>query len=322
MIVRKIIVLAFSLIALTGTAAILWGQDGKAIRVETNLVNVDVAVRDEKGDFVENITKDQFDIFDNNSKRQIEYFSSGDAPVSFGIICDLHPTTNERTTAVLEALRQFGRELRTEDNLFVTVFDRRGSFTSDFVPTVGQVTTNLTGISAVPNSLYDAIYASAARLRTSKNLKRTLLVITDSADDHSRHSFSDLVDEFKKFDVQIYAVIWDQSRQVSYTDVIRDGIPRTKVSSDATSLDRVAMLELTLRNGGTSYTPTVQNARELYRIFSQIGFEMRKQYSLGFYPEANDGRQHQLKIIFRPTGRIGKGTVLSYRPSYQSPANR
>jgi len=44
-----------------------------------------------------------------------------------------------------------------------------------------------------PTSLYDAIYLAEEKLRASKNLKRTLLVISDSADHNSRHSFSLLI---------------------------------------------------------------------------------------------------------------------------------
>ena len=145
------------------------------------------------------------------------------------------------------------------------------------------------------------------------------MIITDSADHHSKHSLSELESEFKSFDVQIYAVIWDEAEQFSYSDIIRDGRRRRDISSDATSLDRVAMLGLTLKNNGTSQTPTVQNAQELYRIYSQIGFEMRQQYTIGFYPETNDGKRHQLKIVLRPADKKIKGLTMSYRLSYQSP---
>lgn len=298
----------------------VFAQDEKPLRVETNLVNVNVSVRDGKGNFVENLRKDRFDVFDNNVKQQIEYFSAEDAPVSFGIVYDLHPTTDERTIAVLESLRQFSRELRPADDFFVTVFNERGSLTLDFVPTTEQVTKNSAGKFGEPNSLYDAIYAAGDKIRQSKNLKRTLLIITDSADHHSKHSFAELESKFKSFDVQIYAVIWDEAEQFSYSDIIREGgRRRSSISRDATTLDRVAMLGLTLKNNGTSQTPTVQNAQELYRIYSQIGFEMRKQYTLGFYPETVDGKQHQLKIVLRPADRKIKGLVMSYRLSYQSP---
>ena len=89
--------------------------------------------------------------------------------------------------------------------------------------------------------MYDAIYAAGDKIRQSKNLKRTLLVITDGADHRSKNSESTIENEFKTFDAQIYAVIWDEAEQFSYADLIREAgnIRRRKVSSDATTLDRV-----------------------------------------------------------------------------------
>ena len=82
-------------------------QDEEQIRVETNLVTVNVAIRDQQGKPVKGLRQEQFEIFDNKTKQQISHFSAEDAPVSFGIVYDMHPTTVERTTAVLESLRAF-----------------------------------------------------------------------------------------------------------------------------------------------------------------------------------------------------------------------
>ena len=82
------------------------------------------------------------------------------------------------------------------------------------------------------------------------------------------------------------------------------------------------MLELTLKNGGTSQTPTIQNAQELYEIFNQIASEMRKQYTLGFYPETLDNKQHQLKIVLHSNEKKSKKWALSYRLSYQIQLNK
>ena len=314
------ILLSACLIGIIGVT--VFAQDEKPLRVETNLVSINVAVTDEKGNFVENLTKDQFDIFDNKIKQQIEYFKAKDTPVSFGIVYDLHPTTTERTTAVLESLRQFTKNLHPTDDFFVTVFNERGSLTLDFVPTEEQVRVNLAGKFSEPNSLYDAIYAAGSKIRTSKNLKRTLLIITDSADHHSKRSFSELENEFKSFDVQIYAVIWDETKAFSYSDVNKGRKQRRYSSSDATTFDRVAMLELTLKNGGNSQTPTIQNAQELYEIFNQIASEMRKQYTIGFYPETLDNKQHQLKIVLHSNEKKSKRWALSYRLGYQIQLNK
>ena len=293
-------------------------QDETPIRVETNLVNINVAIKDKKGDFVEGLQKENFEIFDNNIKQEIEYFSAEDAPVSFGIVYDMHPTTEQRTTAVLESLREFAKKLNANDDIFSIVFNKRGSLVTDFIPTVEQLNTNLSGKYREPNALYDAIYLATEKIRESRNLKRVLLVITDSADHQSEHRFGDIVKQMKNLDTQIYAILWDEADDWKYTDITRNGRTRTRVSSDASGLDRAALQELALRTGGTMRSPTVHNARELFRIYNQIAFETRKQYTLGFYPASVDGEWHDLRINLLSVNDRKK-MVLTYRQVYQSP---
>ncbi len=296
-------------------------QDDEPLRVNTDLVNLSVAVVDAKGNAVENLQPDQFEIFDNGKKQKIEYFSAGNAPVSFGIVYDMHPTTAERTTAVLESLREFAEGLSGNDDIFSLVFNNRGSLMTDFIPTVEQLNTNLSGKYSDPNALYDAIYLATEKIGKSRNYRRILLVITDSTDHYSEHKFGDILKQLKTLDTQIYAVLWDEAAEWRFTDITRNGSPRTKVSSDASGFDRATLQELAMRTGGTMRSPTVHNAQELFRIYNQIAFETRKQYTLGFYPETVDGKWHELRINLRSVENRKK-MVLTYRLGYQSPSPR
>jgi Ca-activated chloride channel family protein len=296
----------------------VFGQDETPVRVETNLVNLNVAIKDKNNDFVEGLNKENFEIFDNNIKQELEYFSAENAPVSYGIVYDMHPTTDERTNAVLESLREFAKKLNANDDIFSIVFNKRGSLITDFIPTAEQLNTNLSGKFREPNALYDAIFLATEKIRESRNYKRVILVITDSADHQSEHRFGDIVKQLKNLDAQIYAVLWDEADDWKYADITRNGQTRTRVSSDASGLDRAALQELSLRTGGTMRSPTVHNAQELFRIYNQIAFETRKQYTLGFYPKTVDGEWHDLRINLLSV-KDRKKMILTYRLGYQSP---
>ncbi len=296
----------------------LSAQD-ETIRIETDLVNVSVTVLDKNGDFIKGLTNENFEIFDNGIKQKIEYFSAEDAGVSYGIVYDMHPTTDERTQAVLESLREFTNGLRDRDDFFTLVFSQTGSLILDFVPTAGQINTHLSGKFRQPNALYDAIYLATDKIRERRNLKKVLLIITDSADHNSEHRFNDILGNLKTLDTQVYAVVWDASEQWNYADITRNGITRkNRVSSDASGLDRAALAELAFRTGGTMQSPTVQNAGELFKIYTQISQEAQKMYSIGFYPERSDGKWHELVVKLRSVKKSRK-PVLTYRPGYQSP---
>ncbi len=292
------------------------------IRVGTDLVTINIAVTDSKGKPVTGLKKEQFEIFDNKTKQQISHFSAEEAPVVFGIVYDMHPTTAERMTAVLDSLRTFTKNLKEEDPFFLTAFNHYGSLNVEFIPTAEQIEKNLSmpAKTREPNSLYDAIYAAADKLRESTSLKRTILVISDSADHNSRHSFSDISRQLKNLDVQVYAVIFDESEMWGYSDISSSmEPPRRRVSSDATKLDRVALEELTMKSGGSSRFPVTQNSVELFNIYQQIAAEMRNFYTLSFYPTNSDGKWHELKVGFRLIEGSNR-FAMTYRSGYQSPA--
>lgn len=296
----------------------VFGQDEKPIRIETNLVNINVAISGKNGRHVAGLNKENFEVFDNGIKQKLEYFSAEEAPISFGIVYDMHPTTAERTKAVLESLREFTKGLSRKDDFFTLVFNKRGSLLVDFVPTAEQLDTHLSGRYREPNALYDAIYLAMEKMRERRNVKRVLLVITDSADHNSEHRFSDIQKQLKTLDAQVYTVLWDETERWEYTDLTKNGESRTRVSSDATSLSRAALQELALRTGGTVRSPTVQDANELFKIYTQVAREMRQQYTLGFYPEQIDGEWHDLIVKLRSVKNT-KGMALTYRSGYLSP---
>ena len=290
----------------------------ETIRVETDLVTVNVAVMDKQGKFVRDLRQEQFEIFDNRAKQQIAYFSAEKSPVTYGIVYDMHPTTSERMTAVLDSLGAFTKNLPDEDRFFLTAFNHYGSLNLDFIPTVEQIEKNLPFDSKTrePNSLYDAIYAAANKMRESRSQKKTILIISDGADHNSRHSFSDLRNQLKTLDVQIYAVIFDEREIWAYSDITPGG-RRKRISNDASPLDRVAIQELTLKSGGSARFPTTERGQELYKIYQQIASEMRRFYTLSFYPvEAADGKWHELKIGLRSV-KGSKEFALTYRQGYQ-----
>jgi hypothetical protein len=108
-----------------------------------------------------------------------------------------------------------------------------------------------------------------------------------------------IIKQLKTLDAQIYAILWDEAEDWRFRDITRNGEQRTKVSSNASSFERIDLQSLAIRTGGTMTSPTIQNAAELFRIYNQITLETRCQYTLGFYPETADGKWHELKINLR-----------------------
>lgn len=309
-----------TIVLLTAFSANIFAQDDP-IRIETNLVTVNVAITDNKGNYIKGLKREDFEVYDNRVKQEIENFSAEEAPVSFGIVYDLHPTTDERTGNVLEALRQFTKDLKPKDNFFVTVFNERGSLTTEFVPTGEQINANLTDARpSTPNSLYDAIFAASDKIRGQRNSKQVLLVLTDGEDKSSDHSLKELRLRLRSLNLPVYTVAFsnDNRRFFGYSDLYRNQGRQTLAATETYELDRAALAEISKSSGGKTFERQIVNRIYLNAIFKKILTEVESQYVLGFYPEEADGKWHKLRVSVKPTA--GKKYKLSNRKGYQSPA--
>ena len=293
-------------------------NEAETIRVDTNLVLVNVVVRDKDGQLVRGLKLEQFELFDGDVKLPIEGFSAEEAPISIGIIYDMHPTTDDRTKAVIDSLRQFRASLKPEDDIFLVAFNMRGVQTFDFIPTFEQLEKHMAvPIKQEPYSLYDAVYFSSDRIQSSRNRKRMLLIVSDSANHQSRHTFSEVREKIGEIKAEVYAVIFDEDDRYGYADITHKSNKQYPFSRDASPLDRAAIQDLALKSGGGAYFGPSQNAARLFGIYSQIAEEMRSHYTLGFYPDVVDDNTHNVRVRLRGV----KGTrdlVLTYGSSYRN----
>ena len=306
-------------ILLTANSERVFAQEkDEAVRVDTNLVLVDVLVFDKQGGLVRGLKAEQFEVLDDGAKRPIDSFSAEEASVSFGIIYDMHPTSDERTKSVIESLRQFKAELKAEDDIFLVAFNMRGQQTFDFIPTFEQLEKHMAPpAKREPYSLYDAVYLASDRIELSRNRKRILLLISDSADHHSRHTFSEVREKIRDIRAEVYAVILNDNDGYGYSDITHKGREHYPFSLDASPQDRAAIINLAMKTGGSTFIGGSQNTLRLFAIYKQIAGEMRSHYTLGFYPEAIDDKRHNVRVKLRGV-EGAKDFVLTYQTSYRN----
>ena len=320
-----ICIVTLALLATTPWQVTSTQQDDKIV-VGTNLVTVNVIVTDDNGGYIKGLSKEQFTIYDNKVKQQIAHFSAAAAPVSLGIVCEIHEGIPEQTRAVLTAVKQFTGTLGSEDDFFFVAFSKHGSFTTEFIPSSDQVLDHLQFVKpGGPSSFYDSVYLAAARLRNSRNLKRSLLLISDGYDTSSTHDYNKLRSRLSTMDAQIYAIgitdpALDQSvrqRRWFFEDITRDSTRRSVQLSPEVATGRAVLAEMSRASGGSTYLPETESEAELAYICSQIASELRQQYTLAFYSNAKANTElHKLKVHVR-NSQSRSDLRLSYRKGYQ-----
>ena len=315
----KVAAIVFAIIILGLTAQRIYAQE-EVERVETDLVTLNVAVTDSHGNYVRGLTKNDFVLLDNGRPQAIDAFSALSAPVSIGVVYDMHPGTDEFTMSVLDALRAFAQRLRPEDDYFVNVFGQNGSLTTEFVPTREQLNSfvengNRTG----STSLYDAVFAAANRMAKMKNPKKVLLLLTDGADHSSEHSLKQLKLHLRSVNLPVYSVTFgfDPRPQFSYADLMQKGPRQTFRTGETSGLDRAVLADLSKTTGGQSFDGNIRNRYYLDALCQKVLAEVSNQYVFGFYPETRDNKWHRLEA--RVKSPAGKNYKVSTRRGYQSP---
>lgn len=325
---RKCIYLCFAnfILVVTVTGQAISQQRGDRVVVGTNLVTVNVIVTDGKGNYVKGLSEDQFTVYDNKVKQQIAHFSSDPSALTIGIVCEVHESRPEQTRAVLAAVKQFTRTLRSEDDFFFVAFSEHGSFTADFIPSSDQVLDHLRGVKpGGPSALYDSVYLAATRLRKARNLKKALLLVSDGHDVNSVHGYKSLRNRLSTLDAQVYAIgIADPTldqfaayRRWFFEDITRQGERRSVQVSPEVAGGRAVLAELSRASGGSTYLPEMESEAELASICSQIALELRQQYTLTFYSkETVSTGWHKLEVGIRES-QAHSHLRLSYRKGYQ-----
>jgi VWFA-related protein len=308
----KILLLILTLISIFATYTP--GQNPDAVvQVNTNLVQVNVIVRDEKGKLVKGLSSSNFDIYQDNEKQPIAAFSSDNGAISVGVIYDAHPEIEGCNKAVLESLQQLRTTFSGSDDIFLSAFNLRGEQTFDFVPSIDQFQRHIgnPGNKKI-YSLYDAIYAGTNALNLRRNPTKVLIVLSDSADHNSRHTTSEVSKNLVQNKIEAYAVIFDENEQSGPI-----GLLIRPVFRNASTPERVAMQDVVNKAGGYAFFVDPTDTPRLSAIYQEILEEMRARYSIGYYVDAIDDKRHTIRIRLRDVQKSGKYT-LTYRQSYQN----
>src|SRR5207248_11600250 len=184
----------------------------KPLKVDVNLVLVNVTITDPMNRIVTGLEKENFRIFEGSNEQQIKHFSSEDAPISLGVIFDMSGSMSDKIEKSREAVVEFFKTANPQDEFFMITFSDKPELLQDFTNSVEDIQDKL--IYTIPKgrtALLDAIYLGLDKMRDAHNPKKALLIISDGGDNRSRYTPSELKSVVREADVQIYGIgIFDQ----------------------------------------------------------------------------------------------------------------
>jgi VWFA-related protein len=267
---------------------------------EARLVLLDVSVKDRKGGFVADLTKDDFTVLEDGRPQQITIFDNGDVPVTAGILVDESRSMTSKRNDVLSAATTLVEESNPRDEIFVLNFNekvKRGLpegvlFSGD----LGQLSAALyRGQPEGRTALYDAIMAGLRQIELGKREKKILVAISDGGDNASIHSRRAMLDAVERSIATIYTIgVYDPDDPERDTGVLR---------------------QLAHISGGEAFFPAAPS--EAADVCRRIAKEIRTRYTIGYRPEARGDRKQLRHIRVQAAspahGRLSVLTRTSYR---------
>src|SRR3989442_15136544 len=179
----------------------------QTIKVDVDLVLVDATVSDSKGRIVTGLRQENFRLWEDKVEQKVEYFSSEDSPMSIGLIFDATGSIEDKISRARDAAVSFLKTGNPEDEFFLVTFSQSPRLAEGFTTDISRLQSHMIFTPAKGlTPLYDSVYLGLETMKSARNKRKALLLITDGEDNHSRYSFWDTKEFVKEQDVQIFII--------------------------------------------------------------------------------------------------------------------
>ena len=312
-------------------------EDNEEIVINTNLVSFPVSVLDRNGRFIPGLQQKDFKIFENGVEQKIEIFNSVEVPFTVVLLLDMSTSTQFQIQEIQDSAIEFVNQLRRDDKVMVISFDEKIHVLSQ--PTNNRAAlrnailrTDFGG----GTSLYEAVDTVINQYIRTIEGRKAIVLFTDGVDTTSRRAnYQSTVREAEEADAIIYPLRYDTFSDMNagnnngggvyyprrrrrggggggiLGDILGDivtggniqiggggqqgsGTSRAEYETGRRYLD-----DLAKNSGGRTYEAS--NTSNLDTAFANIAEELRRQYSIGYYPEsvgqAGERRQIQVRVM-------------------------
>jgi VWFA-related protein len=264
--------------------------------VKVTAIELPITVLDRGGNPVEDLTQEDFTVFEDKVEQTISHFSlHRDLPVRMGMVIDTSGSMEETLPTVQRVVMGFLRDLlRPRDRAFIETFSDRPDLLAGFTADFSIIENAL--LALYPDratALYDAIIMGLFQF-SGVTGRRAMVVLTDGEDTASQNGFDEALGYAQRTGVTIYT--------------IGVSIPSTKVTT------RWQINKLASATGGRAFY--VSEKSGLDKIYADINRELRTQYLLAYTSNSEKPLDELRKIKVRVDRKgVKVRTIAGYYPA-------
>jgi Ca-activated chloride channel family protein len=266
--------------------AVAWHQEGVSVSdasitrkvtfsnvEEVNRVILWISATDRQDNFVTDLQREDFELYEDDSQKKIIDFYAENRPITLAILIDTSGSMRDKIKEVHKAAGAFVDTLRPNDRALVIDFDDNVFLIQDLTAdqeALKQAITSTEPLGAT--SLFDALHAAYRKIGQIDGRKAVIL-LSDGEDTSSQFGFKRVLEEAKSNNTILYTI---------------------GLGGGAGSVDKSVLKEFAEVTGGNDFF--VKKAEDLSGVYQRIADELGKQYYLTYSTTNDTWDGHWIKI--------------------------
>jgi Ca-activated chloride channel homolog len=300
---------------------------GDVVSVDTTEVMFPVTVRDSSGRLVNNLTRNDFRVFEDGSQQPLSDLALRQVPVDVVLMVDASSSVANNLDDFRRAAQGFAARLQADDRISLIKFDDRIELLQDWTKSRFQFQRALNRIEpGMFTRFNDALLlASKEQFGPVTKSRRAVIVLSDGIDNgQGTTTLEAALQALIRAQVVVYIVSNTQisrAAKQAELDTLLGGtessirfnqvnIDRLRLGMRALDQSEENLAQLAMATGGRLYKPRSFDALE--STYSEVADELRHQYALYFTPlnKARDGSFRKVRVetanpAFYPQTRVG-----------------
>ncbi len=301
----------------TKTAGSAEQPELEVIKIDTDLVLVPFRVTDKGGRTITDIKQEEVKIFENGEERDIAYFSDIDQPFTVALVLDMSYSSVFKLKDIQDAAKKFVALLRPADRVMVISFAEKPIVLCEATGDRRVLNIAIEGARiASGTGLYHTLDMVLNQKLQQISGRKAVVLMSDGVDTSSKlETAASVGKDIVESDALIFPIRYDtfddvqknrrSTAPIQYDDDDRPYTVETKRVKGEREQDYAFAKEflqtIAADTGGRMYN--VSSTTNLDQAFANIANELRKIYSLGYYPssERESGASFDIKVrVYRP----------------------
>jgi Ca-activated chloride channel family protein len=240
--------------------------------LEMNIEEVvlNCTVLDNKGQLVNDLTKNNFKAFEDKVPQVIVSLQHQDTPVSIGLIVDNSGSMRTKRAAITSAAIDLVKASNPQDETFVINFSDEAYLDQDFTSDLGKLQAGLAHLSlSGGTALYDTVVTAADKMEQSaRRPRKVLIVITDGDDNASKLTLDNAIHR-----------VQDLQGPIIYSIGLMFDSDNGRLESRHARHDLQALSKET---GGIAFFPS--SLKDIDSVAAEVARDIRNQYAVAYRP--------------------------------------